>query len=165
MVPNSVYVISLLYVGHIRWRIFCHGIRSVWHFHFLSACGRKRVLFPRNRSRERKSVHRQWSVVCQSLRLRLSSSVGVGLRIFRSPVCNITLVPDPNPRNMHINGFQKRVYPGLPLNRRAIVPCPLPIPAAMPVLVESMQSAYGQRRRFLYPAECRSRRCVLLLTE
>ena len=82
-----------------------------------------------------------------------------------TPFCNITLVPDPNPRNMQINGFQKRVYPGLPLNRRAIVPCPLPIPAAMPVLVESMQSAYGQRRRFLYPAECRSRRCVLLLTE
>lgn len=125
----------------------------------------EREYFFRNRSRERKSVHRQWSVVCQSLRLRLSSSVGVGLRIFRSPVCNITLVPDPNPRNMQINGFQKRVYPGLPLNRRAIVPCPLPIPAAMPVLVESMQSAYGQRRRFLYPAECRSRRCVLLLTE
>lgn len=120
-----------------------------------SVCLRKKEsTFPRNRSRERKSVHRQWSVVCQSLRLRLSSSVGVGLRIFRSPVCNITLVPDPNPRNMQINGFQKRVYPGLPLNRRAIVPCPLPIPAAMPVLVESMQSAYGQRRRFLYPAEC-----------
>lgn len=113
-----------------------------------SVCLRKKEsTFPRNRSRERKSVHRQWSVVCQSLRLRLSSSVGVGLRIFRSPVCNITLVPDPNPRNMQINGFQKRVYPGLPLNRRAIVPCPLPIPAAMPVLVESMQSAYGQRRR------------------
>lgn len=109
-----------------------------------SVCLRKKEsTFPRNRSRERKSVHRQWSVVCQSLRLRLSSSVGVGLRIFRSPVCNITLVPDPNPRNMQINGFQKRVYPGLPLNRRAIVPCPLPIPAAMPVLVESMQSAYG----------------------
>ena len=74
----------------------------------------ERKYFFRNRSRKRKSAHRQWSVACQSLRRRLSSSVGVGLRIFRLPVCNITPAPDPNPRNMQISGFQKGGVTGLP---------------------------------------------------
>ena len=119
------------------------------YFPFLPACRKKDKYFFRGTgSPERKSAHRQWSEACRALRLRLASSVGVGRPILRSPVLVYNSRSRPK-SSKHANKrvFRKRTCPGLHFQtERAAVPCPLPTPAAMPVLVESMQSAYGQRR-------------------